>query len=275
MKIILSRKGFDSANGGIVSPITEDGTLLSFPIPSDDKNTYDELKYNDDTYVKILQDLKYKGGVFNCHLDPDLDISRRKDTIPGWLPVVGQCDQAASYLLNNVKVEVGDIFLFFGNFHRVVKAEGKYYFLRRTNDFYKDNDLQVIWGYLQVGKIVTDASEQEKYYWHPHSSKKFTDKKVNVMFVGGERLSFDDNIRGAGVFKFSPDKVLTLEGRNKATWIKRDFYDVDSVIGERKNSVRESDEKKGLYYAGIWQELALKESLKAEEWARSLFADDN
>lgn len=27
MKIILSRKGFDSANGGIVSPIFEDGTI--------------------------------------------------------------------------------------------------------------------------------------------------------------------------------------------------------------------------------------------------------
>ena len=38
MKIILSRKGFDSANGGIVSPIMEDGTLVSFPIPSKDKD---------------------------------------------------------------------------------------------------------------------------------------------------------------------------------------------------------------------------------------------
>ena len=41
MKIILSRKGFDSANGGIVSPIMEDETLISFPIPSeDDKDRY-------------------------------------------------------------------------------------------------------------------------------------------------------------------------------------------------------------------------------------------
>ncbi|WP_418483231.1 hypothetical protein [Dysosmobacter sp.] len=38
MKIILSRKGFDSANGGIVSPIFEDGTMVSFPIPSDDED---------------------------------------------------------------------------------------------------------------------------------------------------------------------------------------------------------------------------------------------
>ena len=36
MKIILSRKGFDSSNGGIVSPIFEDGSMISFPIPSKD-----------------------------------------------------------------------------------------------------------------------------------------------------------------------------------------------------------------------------------------------
>ena len=46
MKIILSRKGFDSANGGIVSPIFEDGTMISFPIPSGDTDTYDSLYYN-------------------------------------------------------------------------------------------------------------------------------------------------------------------------------------------------------------------------------------
>ena len=39
MKIILSRKGFDSANGGIVSPIFEDGAMISFPIPSNDVDT--------------------------------------------------------------------------------------------------------------------------------------------------------------------------------------------------------------------------------------------
>ena len=45
MKIILSRKGFDSANGGIVSPIMEDGTLVSFPIPADedDNGNFDDL----------------------------------------------------------------------------------------------------------------------------------------------------------------------------------------------------------------------------------------
>ena len=43
MKVVLSRKGFDSANGGIMSPIFEDGTMVSFPIPSKDvrRTTFD------------------------------------------------------------------------------------------------------------------------------------------------------------------------------------------------------------------------------------------
>ena len=270
MKTILSRKGFDSSNGGIVSPIMEDNTLLSFPIPSDDINTYDELFFNDDTYTKILIDLKYKGKM-TCHIDPDLDCSRRKETAHGWVPIFGQCDQAASYLLNNVKIEPGDIFLFFGNYHMVSKSDGKYKYLKNTNDFFKDSDLQVIWGYLQVGKIITDPKEQKNYYWHPHSSSSFTSKKTNVMFVASEKLSFNNKFSGAGLFRFAEDKVLTLKGCSKATWVKRDFYDVDSVICKRKNSAADKD--KGIYYAGIWQELALKENAKADEWVKSIFTN--
>lgn len=86
MKIILSRKGFDSANGGIVSPIMEDGTLISFPIPSkEDKDGYDDLVYCGQLYSKILEDLHYKedSNRPNCHLDPDLTMDRRKNKIDG------------------------------------------------------------------------------------------------------------------------------------------------------------------------------------------------
>jgi hypothetical protein len=43
MKIILSRKGFDSQYGKIKSPILEDGTMLSLPIPQE--NDYSLYKY--------------------------------------------------------------------------------------------------------------------------------------------------------------------------------------------------------------------------------------
>lgn len=114
MKIILSRKGFDSANGGIVSPIFEDGTMVSFPIPSDDEDTYDSLYYNGIQYSQILRDLQYKGGD-HCHLDPDLDLGRRRERIDGWFPAFGQRNAAAAYL-KNIGVAQGDIFLFSGIF---------------------------------------------------------------------------------------------------------------------------------------------------------------
>ena len=153
MKIILSRKGFDSANGGIVSPIFEDGTMVSFPIPSDDEDTYDSLYYNGIPYSKILHDLRYKGGN-HCHVDPDLDLSRRAKEIDGWFPAFGQRDAAASYL-KNLGVAPGDIFLFFGNFHFVECKNGEYKYSRECGDFYREKDIQVIWGYLQVGEILS------------------------------------------------------------------------------------------------------------------------
>lgn len=266
MKIILSRKGFDSANGGIVSPIMEDGTLVSFPIPSNDMDTFDDLMYGKEPYTKILEDLKYKGGP-NCHIDPDLSLDRRRNLIDGWCPIFGQINSSAAYLTGRVKVEAGDLFLFFGNYHKVKFIDGKYQYIKRTGDFYSDNDLQLIWGYMQVGKIITDPEEQIKYNWHPHSNWDRTKNHTNVMFVAREKLSFNENQPGAGVLKYRGDRVLTAENCNKATWVKRSIYDENAVIGNRRNSSKNTN---GIYYAGIWQELGLSESLECEEWAKSI-----
>ncbi len=86
MKVVFSRKGFDSFNGGFASPIFPDGTLFSIPIP--DKKTsisYGELDfhYEGEKIQKILNDLtnqtiksgkkrecNYFSSKFKCHLDP-------------------------------------------------------------------------------------------------------------------------------------------------------------------------------------------------------------
>ena len=266
MKIILSRKGFDSANGGIVSPIMDDGSMISFPIPSEDCDTFDDLFYGDIPYAKILTDLKYKGNA-NCHIDPDLSLDRRRTAIDGWCPIFGQISSSALYLRNNVGIEVGDIFLFFGNYHKVEYRNNKYQYIKHTGDFYSDCDLQVIWGYMQVGKIITDPNEQRKFPWHPHAANSFVTDNTNTMFLASEVLSFCKDLPGAGMLKFREDRVLTAKNRNKATWVKRAIYDVDSIFGNRKNSSKTAD---GIYYAGIWQELGLHETPECEEWAKSI-----
>jgi hypothetical protein len=46
MRIILSRKGFDSEFGKVSSPILPDNTLLSLPIPQvNDTLKFDEIYY--------------------------------------------------------------------------------------------------------------------------------------------------------------------------------------------------------------------------------------
>ena len=47
MKVILSRKGFDSSYGGCASPILPDGTMLSMPIPGGEASNlkFEDIKY--------------------------------------------------------------------------------------------------------------------------------------------------------------------------------------------------------------------------------------
>lgn len=266
MKVVLSRKGFDSANGGIVSPIFEDGTMISFPIPSHDRNTFGELQYGDFSYSEILSDLNYKGDCY-CHVDPDLDQDRRAAKIEEWEPAFGQIDSSAMYL-KNIGIKEGDLFLFFGNFHSVKNVNGHFKYIRKTGDFYKDHDLQIIWGYLQIGEIIIDPYKQEELWWHPHSCEERRKNKTNVIFKASKHLSFDENRPGAGLLHFHPDRVLTSKGCNKATWKKNPVYDLNNIFGNRKNSAK--DTNTGIYYAGIWQELGLVENEECESWAKSM-----
>jgi len=111
MKLILSRKGFDSSAGRMPSPILPDGTLLSLPIPTDadPEFTYGDLQYGQSSYHEIISQLKrtFKDGY--CHLDPDL----RPEAVArpaGWRPAFGQSGAALSHL-NKYGVGSGRFFV--------------------------------------------------------------------------------------------------------------------------------------------------------------------
>jgi hypothetical protein len=123
MKIILSRKGFDSSTGKRPSPIFPDKSMLSLPIP-DDKSAiaYKEIAWN--SWASVGQLVKQLAGFDpddRAHLDPDLNFLSRP-RMSGWRPMFGQADQAESHL-ENMDVGPGDVFLFFGLF-RSIKSEG-------------------------------------------------------------------------------------------------------------------------------------------------------
>ena len=268
MKVILSRKGFDGNCGGMPSVIMPNDDLVSMPIPSPrDVNSYDQLWYGGKTYRQILKELAPQKRFLRCHLDPDIDSSRLVNKPRGWKPAFGQCSTSASYLLNTVALSPNDIFLFFGNFRRVEEVDGHYHFVSRTGDFYRDNPIQVIWGYLQVGEIITDARTIAACYpWHPHAVKYRLRRSTNILIVPRKHLSFSPSRPGYGLLQYDIKRVLTKCGESKATWKFNSVYGPRNIIAKNRRNVSMS----GIYYPGIWQELGLKDSPETTAWVKEI-----
>ena len=222
MKLILSRKGFDSANGGVASPILPDGTLLSLPIPSDDSPIlYRDLHHGDTALAKVVADLTNERhtGKDPAHLDPDLyyDIYPRQ---PGWRPLFGQAGAARTHLMRAM-IGSGDIFLFFGWFREVKPQDGRYRFVKDAPDRH------VIFGWLQVDTVLSvrhDASEAPGWSrYHPHFHETWPkDKKNNTIYVSQRRLELGGtrtNLAGGGTFKkYHRDLCLTVPGCTRSWW---------------------------------------------------------
>ena len=150
MRIILSRKGFDSENGGVPSPIFPDGTIVSLPIPRKSQLTYGQIASPAKNFRhlgEIVEHLtKYRLSDSCCvHLDPDLDsCSIKRET--GWRGVFGQSERAQREL-ENAGVDVGDLLLFFGQFCKVKPSPtGQLSYVRGAKR------QQVIFGWLRIGR---------------------------------------------------------------------------------------------------------------------------
>lgn len=210
MKIILSRKGFDSGSGGIPSPILPDGTLLSMPIPSPDSVTYADLTYNNKSYDSILKELSGSFAYKNCHLDPDIR-ENCKSRENGWVAAFGQANAALTHLNNN-GVSVGDIFLFYGWFKQTeYRSDGTLKYVKGSPD------LHIIYGYLQVGKILDNYAKIKKLYWHPHADIKRENDKLNTIFLPSDNI-LDLDLKGYGIFNYSDQLVLTKHGHPRSHW---------------------------------------------------------
>ena len=266
MKVILSRKGFDSANGGIPSPIMPDGTMLLMPIPmAEEKVTYSYVQWNGLSYAELLHQLAPGKEYDKCHLDPDIRDNRIKH-VKNWVPAFGQLG-AAQGKLRNAGIEPGDLILFFGWFRKTIKtAQGYRFALKEKNDFYAGNDLQVIFGYMQIGEIITDREKIKKYHWHPHATDVHMRDKNNTLYLPAEKLSFLPSLKGYGTLDFRKDRVLTKEGCTRATWNEYPFLMPEHIKANVKNCAK----GEGLYYPGIWQEMVVEESPGLSDWVKEV-----
>jgi hypothetical protein len=222
MKIILSRKGFDSSLGGVASPIFPSGELYTLPIPesfySRQSKRYQEIRAGDHTLGAIVDDLtggKVKPEVF-AHLDPDLDAL----SIPrpaNWRPIFGQAGAAEKHLQNQ-GVKAGDVFVFYGWFRQVELVSGKFRYVRTAPD------LHVIFGWLQVEQRLAIDSISEIPVWardHPHCKARIH-SHLDSIYISTSHLHLpgtEMHTPGAGVFqRFAPELCLTAPHQSRSVW---------------------------------------------------------
>lgn len=226
MKVIFSRKGFDSANGGMPSPILPDGRLAWFPIPStSDCDAIGGVFGQDCTLLGDLSKGRWSNNT-RVHFDPDL-VESRKLREAGWRPSLGQNGAAESHLRSQ-GVDIGDVFIFFSWFRDVRQRHGRWEYVSGAPD------LHVMFGWLEVGEIFDVGSNRQdclvRAPWirsHPHiyCSKRSADTR-NVIYVAARRSRFSPRLAGSGLFDtLKQQMVLTAAGRSRSVWcLPRSFY---------------------------------------------------
>ncbi|MDL0431723.1 hypothetical protein QPM17_11325 [Marinobacter sp. TBZ242] len=220
MKLILSRKGFDSSAGGCPSPVFPDRSFYTLPIPDPrSRIAYRDLHYQGLNVGSLVASLtgNRRGGTRKAHLDPDLiaDVYPRDD---GWRPCLGQAGAAQGHLRKQ-RVGVGDLFLFFGLFRDVEKRGRAWRFVQQARPFH------ALWGWLQVGEVhrIDDLSEEDLPWarYHPHFHGH--EDGSNTLYVASEQLRLDGQplgLPGAGVFASMQDhlRLTSADAASTTQW---------------------------------------------------------
>ena len=231
MKIIFSRKGFDSSSGGKPSPILPDGRMVSLPIPSKQSPKQSPIRYKDILWQeynlgRFVSDLT--GGRISAshfaHLDPDIR-SESLSRLSEWRPIFGQTGKAQGHLRKN-GVQAGDVFLFFGLFQNVIQSSGKFKWDTSSPRRH------VLWGWLQIDEVLkVDGCNLSKYKWakyHPHFHCNFGIN--NTVYIARKNLKLpavsSGGLTGAGVFpRFSEQLVLTAPTTTKTSqWLLPQWF---------------------------------------------------
>ncbi|MSR10081.1 MAG: hypothetical protein EXR82_11290, partial [Gammaproteobacteria bacterium] len=186
MRLIFSRKGFDSASGGGPSPLLA-GRPRSLPIPTKMPTS---TRFHDVGDGIASQVARLSGGRIAadrpCHLDPDLDPAALPRQ-PGWRGALGQAGAAQSHLRNQ-GVTIGDVFLFWGLFQE--NSGPPDWRFRATKE-------HRIFGWLQIGEVWTIADDPQAllaaHPWlsaHPHVQAGGW-PRTNTVYVASKTLTLD------------------------------------------------------------------------------------
>jgi len=260
VKIIFSRKGFDSSAGGSPSLIFPDGTLFSIPIPSSkDDCFYGDLSftYKGEPIQSILNDVMggnirhnkqwipcdYSSHTQRCHYDPMPYQDAGFNGI-----ALGQADKAEKHLRNQ-SVGKEDIFLFYGWFRKVEKTDGAWRFA------VGEPDIQLIWSTMRISDcVLLDTAEHRedalrKYPFlsrHPHLYSR--DCLKNRIYLSDQHhyFCYDE--------KCCLTDMQCYKGRS--TWRLPAFFNQPQAFTYLKNFSQEKDDVI-ISYLGYGQEFVL------------------
>jgi hypothetical protein len=216
LKIIFSRKGFDSQYGRVPSPILPDGSLLTFPIPSRYGRPLGDIKCALGPMHQLASDLTERAitARTSVHLDPDLNdgsVPRR----PGWLASLGQVGSAQKHLAKQ-GVGPGDVFLFFGWFRHAEQVAGRWRYVRGAPN------VHALFGWLQVGQVYKVGASVCPDWLddHPHVQYAASIGVDNTIYVADERLMGSHNhLPAAGTFRsWGATLQLTAPGSSRSIW---------------------------------------------------------
>ncbi len=174
MRIVFSRKGFDSAAGKAPSPII-DGEPVSLPIPTQRRS---ETSYSVLGLGDVVEHVT-KGRIHAdhlCHDDPAFFNGR-------W--AFGQTGAAQTHLERN-GVDVGDVFLFFGLF---ANLDGR-------------DPYHLIFGYMKVDEVralgsqpLESDSPKDFPRRHPHTIGEWNENNTLYLGSGGKAKRADPCLR--------------------------------------------------------------------------------
>jgi len=208
MRIIFSRKGFDSSSGGTPSPILPDARMVSLPIPDKQSSIrYGDIRWQEYDLGSLVSNLTngHIPASHFAHLDPDIN-SESLPRLSEWRPIFGQTGAAQGHLRKN-GVKSGDIFLFFGLFRNVISTAGKFVWDTSSPLRY------VLWGWLQIDEVLKiDNCNLSWANYHPHFHRNSDTN--NTLYIARRYLTLRGvscaGMVGAGVFlHFSEQLMLT------------------------------------------------------------------
>lgn len=235
MKIILSRKGFDTGVGGVPSPIL-DGVPVSMPIPQEDRfgTTYAELGLGD--VVEMITRNKITRTAI-AHADPAF--------LNGQV-LFGQSGAAQAHL-NNQGVETGDIFLFLGLF--------KDYEDKGSADHAPHHR---IFGWMEAERKMSaqDAARAFPDVRHPHFDPQRT-ASLDTVWVG----------RGGVAKSACPQLRLTRDGHAPS------FWDLPAWIRDAGLSYHAAADRwdaTGVRAVARGQEFVIGEHAEAASWVHEI-----